>query len=143
MQIPWMPVAPYTQSESLVPQPFVEVLRNWSLMTSDLFRDAFDQWKINIGPQLTIAGDPKVEGEINGGVASYGKQLGIIQEALMELAGDMPKGPKMERLQRLMAMIEWVKEEQQQSSVEGLLKQALKQMQEEKQGHKVVTEASH
>ncbi len=142
MQIPWMPVAPYTQPESLMPPPFVEVLRNWSLMTG-LFRDAFDQWKINIGPQLTIAGDAQVEGEINGGVASYGKQLGIIQEALMELAGDMPKGPKMERLQRLMAMIEWVKEEQQQSSVEGLLKQALKQMQEEKQGHKVVTEASH
>ena len=119
--------------------PFLELLRNWSVMT-DMFRDAFDNWKVNVGPQLTIAGDPRIEGEINGGVASYGKQLGIIQEALLELAGETPKGPKMERLQRLMAMIEWVKEEQQQNSVEGLLKQALKLMETEKQNGKMAAE---
>jgi hypothetical protein len=140
MQIPWVPVATNTIPGSLLPPPFLELLRNWSVM-SDAFRDAFDNWKVNVGPQITIAGDAKVEGEINGSVASYGKQLGIIQEALVELAGDTPKGPKMERLQRLMAMIEWVKEEQQQNTVEGLLKRAMNMMQQEQQNGKSATEA--
>jgi hypothetical protein len=135
MQMPWIPVSTNTQPASLLTPPILELLRGWSLMT-DMYRDALDQWKGNIGPRLTIAGDARIEGEVNGSVASYGKQLGIIQEALMELAGDAPKGPKLERLERLMAMIEWVKEEQQQNSVEGLLKRALKLMEDERHNGK-------
>ncbi|MDH3227503.1 MAG: hypothetical protein OEM67_10510 [Thermoleophilia bacterium] len=62
-------------------------------------------------PQLELhfAGDRRIEAEVVADVASYGRQLGILSEAVLELAGGK-KGDAVARLQELAAKIEAVKE---------------------------------
>jgi hypothetical protein len=61
---------------------------------------------------LNFAGSREIEAEVVARVASYGKQLGIMSETLIELA-DGKRGPALERLQRLMREVEEVKARQQ------------------------------
>lgn len=58
---------------------------------------------------VNYKGSPEIEQRIAGEVASNGKQLGIITEAVLELAGTK-KGEKIERLRDLHKDIEEIKE---------------------------------
>ena len=63
-------------------------------------------------PQLefNFAGNSKLESEIVANVASFGKQLGILTEAVLELANDSgAKGSAINRLKELSDEIESVK----------------------------------
>ena len=54
--------------------------------------------------EFNFAGDRKIESEVVSEVASYGKQLGILSEALLEIAnGD--KGPAVDKLEALVSQI--------------------------------------
>jgi len=58
------------------------------------------------GTRLTshfhFSGDPRIEEEVIEKIASYGKQLGILSEAVLALAGE--EGEKDERVMRLKKM---------------------------------------
>ncbi|NJM32734.1 MAG: hypothetical protein HC848_07655 [Limnobacter sp.] len=58
--------------------------------------------------QFNFAGNRRVETEVVAEVASYGKQLGILSEAVLELA-DGKKGEAVARLEKLQQQIEKVK----------------------------------
>lgn len=60
--------------------------------------------------ELNFAGNRKIEQKVITEVASYGKQLGILTEALLELAGDNTS-PEVERLKELNEEIAKVKEQ--------------------------------
>jgi len=64
-------------------------------------------------PQLEVnfAGDRKVEGQVVSEVASYGKQLGLLTEAVLELA-EGKKGLSVDKLRQLAEQIEQVKNQQ-------------------------------
>ncbi|WP_181707597.1 hypothetical protein [Chthonobacter rhizosphaerae] len=57
---------------------------------------------------VTYAGDREIEERIVSEVASFGKQLGILTEALLELADDRP-GAGLERLRQVANRVETVK----------------------------------
>lgn len=57
---------------------------------------------------VTYAGDREIEERIVSEVASYGKQLGLIEEALLEIADDRP-GKAVERLRSVVNRVEQVK----------------------------------
>lgn len=62
-------------------------------------------------PHINVfAGNAPLEAEINANVASYGKQLGIITEAVLELSTGKP-GPAVKRLKDLAAEIEKAKDD--------------------------------
>src|SRR5215468_2364255 len=61
---------------------------------------------------VNYQGNASIERKVTEEVASFGKQLGVISEALDEVAGDNPPGPKLTRLRRIMAEIECVKQRQ-------------------------------
>ncbi len=65
-----------------------------------------DSW---FSTSITYAGDAQVESRIVSDVASYGKQLGILSEALLELAGPGAHGPAVERLACFVKRIDEVK----------------------------------
>ena len=69
-----------------------------------------------LSPQVefNFAGDRQVESEVIAEVASYGKQLGILSEAILEIAND-EKGEAVKRLESLVAQINQVKEKQSRS----------------------------
>ena len=58
--------------------------------------------------EFNFAGNRRIEAEVAADVASYGKQLGILSEAVMELA-DGKKGVAVDRLKKLTDQIEEVK----------------------------------
>ena len=62
-------------------------------------------------PQVNIAyaGNPAVEREVVGDVASFGRQLGILSDAVLEIAGDAHAGPAVTRLRKLADDVEAVK----------------------------------
>lgn len=95
----------------------------WSMMQNavargPLSRDVFQDiiQTINLfSPQFDInVGDPKIEADVVTRAASYGKQLGILMEALLELAEGRPsEGQERDpiaRLRRLQEQIEDVKQ---------------------------------
>jgi hypothetical protein len=59
--------------------------------------------------EVNYAGIPSVEREVISDVASFGKQLGILSEAILEIA-DGAAGDKVERLRKLVSEVEAVKE---------------------------------
>jgi hypothetical protein len=63
-----------------------------------------------LSPQLEVnfAGDTKIEAEVVADVASYGKQLGIVSEAVLEIA-DGKQGAAVERLRSLVADVDEIK----------------------------------
>lgn len=63
-----------------------------------------------LSPQIefNFAGDRHIESEVVSDVASYGKQLGLISEALLEVANG-EKGEAIEKVEALVAKIEAVK----------------------------------
>jgi hypothetical protein len=65
------------------------------------------------GVSINYQGNPAIERDVIEKVASYGRQLGIITEAVLELAGDKPKrGEKpVARLREIAARIEALKSE--------------------------------
>ena len=58
--------------------------------------------------EFNFAGDRNIESEVVAEVASYGKQLGILSDALIELA-DGKKGEAVNRLKKLTVEIEVIK----------------------------------
>ena len=60
--------------------------------------------------EFNFAGNRRIESEVVADVASYGKQLGILSEALLELA-DGDSGAGVARLRELTARIEEVKQQ--------------------------------
>lgn len=58
---------------------------------------------------ITYAGDAQIESRVISDVASYGKQIGILSEALLELAGADAHGEAVERLRTVVAEIEAIK----------------------------------
>lgn len=61
---------------------------------------------------MNFAGNREIEAEVVSRVASYGKQLGVLGEAMIEVA-DGKQGPALERLRGLLREIEEVKTRQQ------------------------------
>ena len=59
--------------------------------------------------EFNFAGDRRIENEVVMDVASYGKQLGILSDVVLELAKDN-KGKEVTRLRELVAEIETVKQ---------------------------------
>jgi len=74
-------------------------------VTQDIAADT--RW---LSPQfeLNFSGNRKIEAEVVAEVASYGKQLGALSEAVLEIAQGEP-GDAVERLKRLAAQVEGVK----------------------------------
>jgi hypothetical protein len=64
---------------------------------------------------VNYQGDAGIERKVTEEVASFGKQLGIVSEALLEVAGDAKQGPKLKRLRKVVAEIESVKRRQHRS----------------------------
>ncbi len=59
--------------------------------------------------EFNFAGNRRIEGEVVADVASYGKQLGILSEAVLELAQG-ERGQAIDRLEALAAEIEKIKQ---------------------------------
>ncbi len=61
--------------------------------------------------EVNYAGNVGIEKAVVADVASYGKQLGIISEAVLALAGDVPaeRGNRLDRLREIVRDIEAVK----------------------------------
>lgn len=76
--------------------------------------------------EFNLAGDRQIEAEVVADVASYGKQLGIISEALLEIA-DNKKGEAVARLKTLVSQIEEVKRHHK-ADLEQKAKSALEQL---------------
>lgn len=57
---------------------------------------------------LNFAGDPRIEQDVVSEVASYGRQLGVLTEALLAVAGDSDD-PAVRRLRAMQADVEAVK----------------------------------
>ena len=58
--------------------------------------------------EVSYAGTPEIERDVVERVASFGRQLGILTDALLEVAGPA-KGEKLQRLQKLHDEVEAVK----------------------------------
>jgi hypothetical protein len=69
--------------------------------------------------EVNFAGDRRIEADLVSNVASYGKQLGALTKAVLELADDA-KGPAVTRLRELAAQIEERKREHRKNLEEDL-----------------------
>jgi len=67
---------------------------------------------------VTYAGNRAVEGEVVTDVASFGTQLGILSDAILDLAGERDS-KAMARLRRLVTQVEEVKRRRRASAEEG------------------------
>ena len=56
--------------------------------------------------EMNFAGDPRIERDVVSNIASYGKQLGILTDALLTLAGDDTTHPEIQRLRDIAEKIE-------------------------------------
>ena len=62
-------------------------------------------------PQIEVfRGNPRIEREVVGKVGSYGRQLGLLSEAVLELAGDAD-GPAVRNLRSLVEQVDRIKQE--------------------------------
>lgn len=86
--------------------PFNGIAAGWRVLDG-LLSGSLNDWSLI---RIDYAGDRRVERAVEGGVASFGRQLGIVEEAVRELARGAP-GEKMQRLEAMMQAIEWVKEQ--------------------------------
>lgn len=70
-------------------------------------------WSLQRVEVNNFAGEPTIEKDVVENVASYGKQLGILTEAVLALAGDAPeeRSARIERLRGIAAQIDAVKVE--------------------------------
>ncbi len=75
----------------------------------------FSHW-LSPAFEFNFAGNRPIETEVVAQVASYGKQLGILSEAMLELARGKP-GEALEELDLLTAQIEQVKEKHKNSLI--------------------------
>ena len=94
-QLPWWPFGPlFNMAPAQLNQP---ILPDWSLQHVD----------------VNFAGDADVEKDVVAKVASYGRQLGIITDAVLTLAGDSPEpgADPLQRLRALAAKIRAIKQE--------------------------------
>ena len=92
--------------------PFGGMLAGWSIL-ADMFRGALNNWSLI---RIDYAGDRNVESAVTSSVASFGRQLGILEEAVLELAhGAGGDNEKVKRLEEMMQAIEWIKKQQQTS----------------------------
>lgn len=94
-------------SFQLMTAPFNGALAGWQIL-NDMFRNALNNWSFI---RIDYAGDREVETAVTSNVASFGKQLGILEEAVRELAHGKG-GENVKRLEEMMKVIEWVKQEQ-------------------------------
>ncbi|WP_461481664.1 hypothetical protein [Porticoccus sp.] len=114
-------------------------MSNWLLPWSGLFRSPLSgdvnqdyapvtSW---FSPQLKVnfAGDQDVESRVVADVASYGKQLGILTDALLELA-DGEQGEALAKLKALAAEVEQVKQRQS-AKLEEQVRADLKRLQQQ------------
>ncbi|PIE43030.1 MAG: hypothetical protein CSA50_07500 [Gammaproteobacteria bacterium] len=96
-------------------------------LSGDVIQDVFPgtTW---LSPQFefNFAGNRKIEAEVVADVASFGKQIGILTDAVMELA-DGDSGAAVDRLKRLASQIEKVKN-QHKDRLERRLKTELEQL---------------
>jgi len=76
--------------------------------------------------EFNFAGNRRIESKVVADVASYGKQLGILAEAMLELA-DGQKGDAVKKLQELTDQIDEVKQ-QHKDSLEKKVKADLEQL---------------
>jgi|SRR5690606_6213036 len=76
--------------------------------------------------ELDFAGDRRIEADVVANVASYGKQLGIVTEAILALAGD-DRSPDVERLRQLASRVEACKQ-MHRRSLEETARQALESL---------------
>ncbi len=56
--------------------------------------------------EMNFAGDRRIEADVVSNTASYGKQLGILTDALLALAGDDSTHPDIQRLKDIAEKIE-------------------------------------
>lgn len=84
----------------------------------NLFQLPFGQFDQNVNPvttwfspryTLNFQGDAEIEETVQREVASFGKQLGVLTDALVELAGSQ-QGQSLERLRQLQQEVEAVKQ---------------------------------
>ena len=83
----------------------------WNLAPTSLNQPILPDWSLQ---HITVnyQGNPAIEKDVASHVASYGKQLGIITEAVLALADGGPdKSKRIERLRKIAKKIEKVKEE--------------------------------
>jgi hypothetical protein len=105
----------------------------WGLLKGPLSGDVTqDISPINslLSPQVefNFAGNRRIESEVMADVASYGKQLGILSEAVLEIA-DGKSGKAVARLQKLANQIDKVKS-QHEDRLEQKVKNDLDQLKE-------------
>jgi hypothetical protein len=82
-----------------------------NLVPSNLTQPILPDWSLQ---HITVnyQGNPAIEKDVSAKVASYGKQLGIITEAVLALADGGPdKSDRIERLRDIAKRIEKIKEE--------------------------------
>jgi hypothetical protein len=82
----------------------------FNLAPRDLTQPILPGWQFH-GLEINFAGQPEIEKEVVEKVASYGKQLGIVTDALLALAGDAPeqKAARIERLRAIAAEVDKIK----------------------------------
>ena len=66
--------------------PFNGMLAGWRVLEG-LLSGSLNDWSLI---RIDYAGDRRVERAVEGGVASFGRQLGILEEAVRELALGAP-----------------------------------------------------
>ena len=89
---------------------------NVNLPSGDVTQDILREW-FSQKYEFNFAGNSKIESEVIAKVASYGKQLGILSEAILELAGRR-EGDSLDRLEALANKIEAIKREHKKDIVE-------------------------
>ncbi len=89
---------------------------NVNLPSGDVTQDILREW-FSQKYEFNFAGNSKIEAEVVAKVASYGKQLGILSEAVLELAGRR-KGDSLDRLEALVKKIDAIKRESKKELVE-------------------------
>jgi hypothetical protein len=89
--------------------PVLQAFRGFELLTG-LLQDAFDNSVIGFGSTISIAGDADVERRVTRDIASFGRQLGWLQEAILEMSGDASHAGAVRRVAALHAEIEQVKD---------------------------------
>ena len=83
----------------------------WNLAPTSLNQPILPDWSLQ---HITVnyQGNPAIEKDVASHVASYGKQLGIITEAVLALADGGPdKSKRIERLRKIAKKIEDIKQE--------------------------------
>lgn len=89
--------------------PFAGMLAGWSIL-ADMFQGALNNWSLI---RIDYAGDRNVENAVTSSVASFGKQLGILEDAVQALAhGAGAEDDRVKRLDEMIQAIAWIKQQQ-------------------------------